>query len=975
MCCVSPGHQATPPRVAIAATPARVPPPDLPATPVTRTMTPRPLPLLLAVLLLLSACRPACAAASASSAPTKWHFVGLGRTVHLFSPNVTSSSHLFLLTALGTVAHVDIHSATVHWRLAPPLHAAGVHPTAAATLGDDVPSLLLVLTSDHMLRAVDPLRRAVLWQVPACQLGVVRRAGIVPIAACDGSLHALSATTGTAMPGLPAEDHPAHHQQPPFEPVPPLDLAPSHLSWSLSRADGGHYSLLSEPDGALRLLQPHATANDERPAREVWRREDGVAHVTSGSIFFLQSASDSRNSDQQGAPGDPGEHSAETLNSSPSASSSPSSQLSPGTAVVVVLSNLGTLFALSDASTVMWKLSVPGRCNLLENNPDALAGHAVLVCLHGGDDEKSPPDISTRVQVISIRSGKVEFSKSKQNFHATKASIEPCCSQQNSGGGFCIAAIDASGQEQWFSSCGQSRSQELNSDVEDYAKNSDDTLPHNIKQSPSERSAGSASPSSDRGWLVYSIGGQVIQGMRNGKMSWKVATPNAATIVSVTSKQHYASVSKLRPAPVRVTATRDLLYKYVDEDVLLVLAHDASAAELYAMVIDGRSGSLYEVRAHRSVASTPTACGVGGDHWFVYSFWNAAILQQEVHILDMYHDADVEHSADGKKIVRVHAWVGETVRAAVRALFGRNIMYALGIPDPDFAVPCIKDGGIELDIDINSSVTASGSDYELRARSQQSEPSSSSSGSGRAATGDDTMRCSSPYEQRWHRQQYHHHHQHQQPYHEREQQQKQQQQHQRQRQFQQQPRSQRTTRRKPVFFASDMLLTQRVTSLSVTETINGITEAAIILTLESGQVTLVPKFLLDTLRPSDGSPASEKVHRANPIPPMQLPKYRPVLNVEPSSRESSYFAKGFHMPGGVKKVAVTPCRVRESCSIMAVLGMDIVFGSVQPVGSFDTLPREDFAYSAVVGMILILVTGVLYTNRIKARVGLKKVWK
>jgi len=214
---------------------------------------------------------------------------------------------------------------------------------------------------------------------------------------------------------------------------------------------------------------------------------------------------------------------------------------------------------------------------------------------------------------------------------------------------------------------------------------------------------------SDRGWLLYSIGGHDIQGFQDGKTSWKVSMPNSSTIVSVTSRQHYSSTSNLRPAPVRVTQARELLYKYVDEEILFVLAHDMEAAELYAMIIDGRTGTLHDVRVHRTVASIPAACAVGGDHWFVYSFWNIAMLQQEIHVIDMYHEQELDVNKDTGKTLRVNAWVGETVRTVVRVLFGREVMSALRIPDPDFTIPCIKDGGIDLDIDINTSVTTTSS--------------------------------------------------------------------------------------------------------------------------------------------------------------------------------------------------------------------------------------------------------------------------
>lgn len=865
----------------------------------------RLLVLCLPLLISFISTVPSSAASSkqpTASLPDKWHRLGLGRTVHLFTTNI-SSSRLLILTSLGAVASIDLHTSQIRWRITPPPAPpppvlSHPHPLSVATgfvtgTTRHEPSVLCILMSDHTLRAVDPVKQSIIWQVPACQLGHIQRPGIIPITTCDGMVHSISASTGNVLVSTDNDE-----KYPEFNAVTELSGHDAkQLTWDLKRegSPDREYRLISEIDGALRLIN-----NSPTEQNELWHREDGIAHVIAGSIFFSDHLDEHRDTNQQ-------QHQHQQLRNDVNFMSM--AGIAP---VVVVLSQLGTLFALTDASTVRWKVSVDGRCNLLDGDRSDLV---VVICTNENE-------IQTEVKVIRIRDGHIVFSKVKKEFHAVRASVECCCSINNDiDDDICIVGIDSEGHEHWFSSCDDA---DFNSE------------------------------SSDRGWLLYSIGGKEIHGIRNGKSSWKVSMPNSATITTVTSK-HMSSLSSssnvLRPAPVRVTATRDLLHKYVDEDVIHILAYDNNSSEMYTMIIDGRTGSLHDVRVHEMVANIPSACAVSGDHWFIYSFWNVAMLQQEIHIIDMYHDGEDYngHGGGGKgdNKLGVHSWVGETVRAAVRALFGREIMSALGIPDPDFTIPCLKDSGIvDVDVDVNININDSTTTTGTK---------SSTTSTSATTTSKSSSRCSSPYQQRWQRQQHYNRQQH--HYYP-----------------QQQARHHRVTRRKPVFIRSSMLTTQRITSLSVTQTLKGITEPAVIATLESGQVTLIPKFLLDALRPPQPS-NKQQVNAFRKLPIMLLPRYEPILHIESSAKKSTYFAHGFHMPGGVKKIAVSPSYIRESCTLMAVFGMDIVFDSVQPLGSFDTLPKHEFAYSAVVGMIVVLVGGVLYTNRLKARISMNKAWK
>lgn len=706
------------------------------------------------------------------SAAVKWQYSALGRPIHVF--NYSDSSDILLLTSLSTVACLDAQTSEIQWRIPPPLSEAQLQPLSAFILQPPSPSFLLVLLSDNKLRAIDIVTQAIVWIVPACKLGHPQH-DLIPITTCDGQVKYLQPSTGApfspfnttiSSPSSPTTTDVSLQTNTSFEPLSlPADVP--HLQWPFGRR-----WLTSASDGTFCLQ------DDSHGRRQLWCREDGIAHVSSGAIYTTET-----------------------------------------TTMLVILSQLGSLYGLWDA-TVLWKVSVGHRCTLLND----LADTAVVICTY---DEPS----STLVRAIRVSDGTVVFSRAVSHFRAVHASVDRCC-----GSAICVVAVDESGFEQWISGC----------DV----------------------SALRSNPTLARGWLFYSHGGKDLRAVRGGTTAWIASVPSGSTISTVVTSRHpHPAASKIRSPAVRVTGSRKVLRKFVDENVILILAEDTVGSQVHALLLDGATGALYNAVTHPK-AHSPMA-GVRGDNWFVYSLWNEAMMHQELHVIDMYH-----RPGNG-------SWVGATIRLALRTLLGPEIMYAFGIPDPD-SPPCRpSDSAIRLDQCVK-------------------EP---------------------PVEEH------------------------------------------STVGLKPIIYRSGVVSTRRIMRLDVIETIMSIIESSIIITHEGGQVSLVSKFLLDARRPDAPSP-----HDLAEL----LTPYTPVLPLESSGKLSPYVANGLYIPL-LKHVAVAPRLGRESSTQIALLGMDAVFSVEQPAGSFDTLP-EDFFYSAVVAMIIALVGGVIYSQKLKVRTSLSKSW-
>ena len=84
-------------------------------------------------------------------------------------------------------------------------------------------------------------------------------------------------------------------------------------------------------------------------------------------------------------------------------------------------------------------------------------------------------------------------------------------------------------------------------------------------------------------------------------------------------------------------------------------------------------------------------------------------------------------------------------------------------------------------------------------------------------------------------------------------------------------------------------------------------------------------------------------------------------------------SQGAHV-SSVQQIVVAPSNVRECATLLVVFGIDLAFDVVQPLGSFDALAKDDFFYSGVIAMVVGLGVSVLYTNRLKIRLSLRKSW-
>lgn len=146
-------------------------------------------------------------------------------------------------------------------------------------------------------------------------------------------------------------------------------------------------------------------------------------------------------------------------------------------------------------------------------------------------------------------------------------------------------------------------------------------------------------------WFVVSPEQDALVGYEGGEAVWKSRLPmrgRVLSVASIASKDPFSLPSDRAPA--RVTGARSLLFKVMTPSITLVIAEDdADAAReaqpprpagLTATLIDTLTGSVIDSRRHTG-GSGPVS-SIRAENWFVYTFWNAALLEQELHVIDMY---------------------------------------------------------------------------------------------------------------------------------------------------------------------------------------------------------------------------------------------------------------------------------------------------------------------------------------------------
>lgn len=275
-----------------------------------------------------------------------------------------------------------------------------------------------------------------------------------------------------------------------------------------------------------------------------------------------------------------------------------------GGRVLVVLSTFAGVYGLDVQSggALLWQVNAAGGDTAKEASvqlrPYLVRGHARFAFVVVVAD-----NVDTTVRTIDAASGVVKDTAVLGGFAAAQASLLPdgsaCVQLLDEAGvelraGFACSAIDATGPSQpafsWFSA-----------------------------------PRGSAS----------------VLGRKAGSSAWEAGVPFDGRVLAIaTTRPHDAFEHQSNTAPVRVTGERKLLFKYMNPSVALVLSknsEDPSAQYLSgitANLVDTKTGSILDAVRHPG-ATAPVAA-VRCDNWFVYTFWNADLLEQEVHVVDMY---------------------------------------------------------------------------------------------------------------------------------------------------------------------------------------------------------------------------------------------------------------------------------------------------------------------------------------------------
>ncbi len=279
---------------------------------------------------------------------------------------------------------------------------------------------------------------------------------------------------------------------------------------------------------------------------------------------------------------------------------------------VVLLSEFATLFAYDLKGQRLWTHDLAGK---RRGDKCAFAGgrHSVAVyCVNEADGD-------TRVSVISVKSGESVLDEKVQAFRAVHGyEHERCCSKN----GACVVLVGESGERRIVSTCDKGY-------VEKSGLAIDDTM-----------------------YISAKRGGATVEAYTGDpNPAWRFEFPTGLSIVDVAVKRAAHSLSRrTRLSRVRVTEDRKLLWKHTDAAAMLVLAKHQEGGKMTAAVINGNSGAVRKAMSHVN-ASEPYSA-VASDNWFVYSFWNTYLLQQELHVIDMYEPKE-ESSFIVRKLIGV----------------------------------------------------------------------------------------------------------------------------------------------------------------------------------------------------------------------------------------------------------------------------------------------------------------------------------
>ncbi|KAK9368286.1 hypothetical protein V1509DRAFT_664443 [Lipomyces kononenkoae] len=156
------------------------------------------------------------------------------------------------------------------------------------------------------------------------------------------------------------------------------------------------------------------------------------------------------------------------------------------------------------------------------------------------------------------------------------------------------------------------------------------------------------------------------------------------------------------------------------------------------------------------------------------------------------------------------------------------------------------------------------------------------------------------------------------------------------------------------------LFPEHITSLAVSRSRFGITSRDVIATLDTAQVAVLPKRLLDARRPVNRDPTNEEKEEG-------LVKYDPL-----SGNDKRFILSHVYNVIGTEKTVCSPANL-ESTVLVFSYGLDLFFTRITPSQPFDLLSKS-FNKGQLLLTIFALLVGVRFTGPMVRRKQLNIRW-
>ena len=167
---------------------------------------------------------------------------------------------------------------------------------------------------------------------------------------------------------------------------------------------------------------------------------------------------------------------------------------------------------------------------------------------------------------------------------------------------------------------------------------------------------------------------------------------------------------------------------------------------------------------------------------------------------------------------------------------------------------------------------------------------------------------------------------------------------------------------KPYVRSQAFTLSEPVSTLAVTQTIQGITSRSLLAGLpNSNAIVAIPREVLNARRPVDRDPTNDEREEG-------LFRYSPVLELEPRN-----YLTHIREVFGIKKITTSPSLL-ESTSLVFAFGHDIFGSQVVPSGAFDVLGKG-FNRIQLLLTIVALFVGVAVVRPIIRKKTVDGRWK